>query len=111
MKKIKMNPAMIRYQTRAALLALAASSVAVMGQYQFQNQIDTRVNTSSRAPLDRQIPNELYGNGGGNGSIRYAGSQRSVLPSELRYTAISSGATPSEIKAQANAVGPLPPGG
>jgi hypothetical protein len=95
MKVEKTNYAMKQHRTFAALLALMASSMAVMGQYRVENRVSP----------------ELYGNNAANGSIRYSGVQQSVLPSEVRYAAISSGALPSEIKAQANAVGPLPPNG
>jgi hypothetical protein len=110
METIKTNHFMARHGIVAALLALTASSVVVLGQYQAGGPNDIRVNTYG-GTMDTQVSKELYGNNTANGSIRYSGSQRSVMPSEVRYAAISSGALPSEIKAQANAVGPLPPGG
>ena len=110
MKAIKTNHFIARCGNVTALLALTASSMIALGQYQVGGSNDARVNTYGGA-IDPQVSKELYGNNTSNGSIRYSGSQRSVMPSEVRYAAIRSGSLPSEIKAQANAIGPLPPGG
>jgi hypothetical protein len=70
---------------------------------------------ASAAWLAAQFPvnTELYG-GGTVGSVRYGGNPVGtswLLPSEFRQAILSSGALPSDVRAQMAAVGPIPPEG
>lgn len=83
------------FRSEAFLLATLLVSLAVVAQFQ--------VNT--------QVNQPLY-SGGSLGSVQYsAGYTSNMLPSEVRYHTWKSGALPSEIQANALAVGPLSSGG
>ena len=62
------------------------------------------------APVDTRIGLELYGNNEPGGGVYYP-HQVLLLPSEVRYAIERSGALPSEIRMQAEQVGPLAPWG
>jgi hypothetical protein len=64
--------------------------------------------------VNRQVNNSLYG--GSNmsmGSVKYGGSGTTSrpMPSEVRNAYYKSGATPSEVRMNAAAMGPLTPNG
>ncbi len=60
--------------------------------------------------MANRVGGELYGNNGGT-APNYYPHQVLLLPSEERYAIERSGALPSEIRAEANAIGPLAPFG
>jgi len=60
--------------------------------------------------VNPRVDNSLYGAGNINGSVKYPNSSV-PMESETRHAHLKSGASPAEIKARANAVGPMPSGG
>src|SRR5690349_16580373 len=87
-----MNPRRTFSRTLPAALALLAISLQLPAQFQVNNQVN----------------NSLYG-GGTTGSVRYAPASTSVaMPSEVRYSYVKAGMTPSQYRMNQSAVGPLP---
>ncbi|HEY7089375.1 MAG TPA: hypothetical protein VH518_14860 [Tepidisphaeraceae bacterium] len=90
-----------RFIHRLLLLAAALLAPALLAQWQVNNQV--------------------YRGGAANtGSMRYGlqaqntmpiQSAYTMLPSQVRYATWKSGALPSEVRMQANAIGPLAPSG
>ncbi len=94
----------------ASLFSLFAGSA--LAQYQVSQPGEPGPNAkpdNSNSP-DRQVGIELNGNNNRDKTIRYP-SQTGYLPSEILIARQRSGATPSELRTQADAVGPLSPNG
>lgn len=83
-------------------LFVSAVGAFVLAQWQVNTQV---------GQVNNRVGGELNGNNT-IGTVRYsAQSQTNLLPSEARYATWRSGALPSEIAMNNNAVGPLAPNG
>lgn len=99
---------------KSGSLAIAAAASLFLATRSFaQAQVNPQVNYGS--PDARLVPligQELYGNNNGLSTGRYVYSpQTSYLPSENRFAIERTGALPSELLLNRQAVGPLAPNG
>lgn len=108
---------MQEFRWNLLLIVALVGALAPMARAQFPT--DTRVNTNVQqndSRVNTQVNTQVITQVGGlqysrdvaynaNGTIRY-GTQVGMLPSEIRYATERSGATPSELRARRNALGP-----
>src|SRR5258708_31657022 len=101
----------------ATALTVAAMSWPALAQYQVSqpgepgpNAQTTNSNTPTNTPAAAAPGRELYGNNTAERVPRY-GPQKEYLPSEILIARQRSGALPSELRTQADSVGPLAPNG
>src|SRR4051812_45385143 len=110
MRQVSLNNAVLVGTACAATLLLVLHAGA---QYQVQNPGDPGPNASgynvaTTQSTDRRPGVELYGN---NSNPQLRPFQTNPLPSETRMAIERSGALPSEVRFQAQQVGPLSPNG
>lgn len=103
------------YLPLATLVASLLMSGTTFAQYQVSQPGEAGPNANNAKPDPANSPNrqpgtELYGNNNRDKPVRYP-TQTGTLPSENLIAIQRSGATPSELRAQADRVGPLSPGG
>jgi hypothetical protein len=92
--------------------SMAGATMLFVSSAAGQQQVDPRPTQAigGGAPVDTRVGRELYGNNESSSAFYYP-RQVLLLPSEIRYAIERSGALPSEIRVQADQVGPLAPYG
>jgi len=103
-----MRPAPVPLSTVAAVLGCAAMALAQNNPQQPRQQQQQQ--SQGGQPIDNRVNRELYGNDRPTNVPLY-GPQFEPLPSETLIATQRSGALPSEIRAQQDAIGPLAPNG
>jgi hypothetical protein len=100
-----------RYSGIMTVLVLMAIAPFSQGQYQVSQPGEAGPNAPGANPNGPNTPDraagvELYGNNNRDKPVRYP-AQTGYLPSETLIATQRSGATPSELRTQADAAGPL----
>ena len=112
MKTFAINRVWLSMGALAICAAMAGSSAA---QYQVNQPGDPAPNAPNANPNAANSPTrkpgvELYGNNNRDKPVLYP-AQSEPLPSEILIATQRSGATPSELRTRADALGPLTPNG
>jgi hypothetical protein len=113
MKRLKYHPCRLLPVGIVTLFLMSAGST--FAQYQVSQPGEAGPNGPGSDPNAVNSPTrlpgiELYGNNNREKPVRYP-PQTEYLPSEILLATQRSGATPSEIRTQADAIGPLSPNG
>ena len=99
---------MINGKGKLARLAIGGMAVIALGAWLCaQNQVQQG---KALGQINPQVNPELYGHGTEN-SIRYSSGSSVPMDSEMRHAYWQSGATPSDIRMNYAALGPMTPGG